>query len=209
MLKNSFLFLIGFLFICSCGSSGVRINKSHLKPFHTNFTDTFINKPCYYKGNGYRKNITDILLLNNYKTKDTVILAITENKELQLTFKDSLNTITTKTFQGRFNKKGLFEINHYKNRVFIPLLYGKTDINRVRIGLTNSNNLFIDHYVSHTGNVFIFSAGRTYRDKSLHKAIRNPDSLLEKEKKPSTFILMTQETDTTVNKQLQTPYSSN
>lgn len=199
MLKNSFVFFIGLFFIYSCGSSGVRVNKNQLKPFHTSFTDTFINKPYSYKGNGYRKSITDILLLNDYKAQDTVILAITKNKELQLTFKDSLDKITTKTFHGSFNKKGVFEIYHYKKRVLIPLLYGITDINRVRIGLTTSNNLVIDHYVSHTGNVFIFAAGRTYRDKNLHKAIKNPDSLLKKEDKPNTFILMTRETNSLKN----------
>ena len=69
-----------------------------------------------------------------------------------------------KAFKGSF-KKNYFEIYLDKKNVFLPPVYCKTNINRIRLTVLNDSTLVVDQYINRSGMVVLFAAGTSHRSQ--------------------------------------------
>jgi hypothetical protein len=78
-------------------------------------------------------------------------------------------------FEGEFNKKGYFEIYLSKDKVAIPplfpILYSRTNINRLIIIGSREGNLIVDNYYDRSGNFFILATGSSARNQFYFKKL--------------------------------------
>ncbi|RKS02856.1 hypothetical protein C8C84_2586 [Flavobacterium sp. 102] len=94
---------------------------------------------------------------------------------MKVTYDDVIGK-TTEYYQGKFSKKGYYEIFIRKKNIQIPpvlhLLYSKIDIYRLRISLNKEKELIIDSYYKRGGNVFLLAAGGSGRTQYYFKATK-------------------------------------
>ena len=85
----------------------------------------------------------------------------------------SIDAFKEKTFHGAFSKKGYLEIFLRNNKKeippLLPIIYGKYNINRIRIALTLENDLIIDNSWNEGGNIFILGVGDKGRRQQFFK----------------------------------------
>jgi hypothetical protein len=135
---------------------------------------TFQDRP--YKTIGDRR---DSSLLATFKSgdqkADSIHISISPAAELVLTYRDS-SGVRTSTFQGRFSRKGYLEIFLTRRRVqippLIPLIYGSTQIYRLRIGVKAGGELVIRNKWVEEVNIFILGGG-TRTNSEMHYAKLN------------------------------------
>ncbi|WP_121313967.1 hypothetical protein [Flavobacterium sp. 102] len=170
-----FISIISFLLI-SCGT-GLKIPQEQLSGINSNFKGTFINISHKKNSKNKASSDSDILTLINLKNKksDSVSISFTSNNELKVTYDDVIGK-TTEYYQGKFSKKGYYEIFIRKKNIQIPpvlhLLYSKIDIYRLRISLNKEKELIIDSYYKRGGNVFLLAAGGSGRTQYYFKATK-------------------------------------
>ena len=160
MTKTIILFALIYLF-SSCGT-GLKISKSKYKQIDNNFSGTFVNQPSESKGRNYDPTILKLFEIYNVKA-DSVYLKFNEDGKLLVIFHDSLHT-RTEIFEGRFRKKGYYEIYLRKKRIYIPLIYSSVNVYRIRIASTIESNLVIDNLSQQNGNIFLLAGG--FRDRT-------------------------------------------
>jgi len=175
-----------FIFV-SCGT-GLKVSKANYKKMDINFSGAFINSSFKTKtgtaipglstdiSNESKTTIASLLRLSDVKKSQTdpIIFKLNTDKNLVVTYVDSLQIQKTKVFKGKLRKRGYYEYFHYKERVEIPplfpIIYGEVHISRLRFGFSN-NNLVIDDYYISNGNIFIFAAGNSHREQYYFKPI--------------------------------------
>jgi len=151
------------LFLChSCGMSRLKIPKNQVKTVGIGFKGTFKNM------NATDSSHTLASLFGIYKEEpENISIEITSNKELKISYIDSLGKKQTNFLKGKLHKKGYFQHFVFKERIQIPpifsIIYGKVNINRIRLALTQQNNLVIDSYYNSGGNIFILAGGYFHR----------------------------------------------
>lgn len=171
----SITILLTVLILSSCGT-GMTIGKSDFSPIGKNFEATFNNKSLLTKGRNYHSFKIAILdYFELYKLNaDTIHFDFDNNKSLVLTFKDSLG-FRTEIFNGKLKKAGYYEIFLKNERKeippFIPIIYSKRNISRLRICLTKGNELVIDKKWANDGNILFLAGGGSGRYKSYFKLI--------------------------------------
>lgn len=169
--------ILTVLILSSCGS-GLRIKRKDFAPIDNKFSATICNNPLMTKGRTYSSlTLLDMLDVFNFHS-DSISLHFDNKERLVLTFKDTLvNRI--EIFEGRFRKKGYYEIylRNEKKEIppFLPIIYGYRDIDRVRIGLTKENYLFVDNKWARDGNIFILAGGGSGRYRCFFKLKINKD----------------------------------
>jgi hypothetical protein len=155
-----------FIFI-SCGSGMTGVKSSDFKNIDSNFSGTFKNlsyKNARKHSSGYIFDDLGILNLFEIKNKnlDSINLSFVNDHSLLIKYSDSTGT-RTKKFSGKFTKRGFFEIYFRKQNVQIPplfpIIYSKTNVDRIRISLSSNNDLLIDDYSARGGNIFILAGG--------------------------------------------------
>ena len=113
-----------FIFV-SCGT-GLKVSKSNFKKINTDFSGTFIGSSFKAKTRtaipGLSSDISDeskttiasLLRLHDVKKSqnDPITLKLNALKNLEVTYKDSLQVQRTKVFKGKIRKKGYFEYFH-------------------------------------------------------------------------------------------------
>lgn len=104
----------------------------------------------------YQVSIQELFKIGNL---DSVIkINISKNNEIQIQYKNILGGNEIAAFKGKF-KKNYFEVFLDKKRIFFPPIYCKTNINRLRIGLTGKNELVINRHYDYSGMFLLFAAG--------------------------------------------------
>jgi hypothetical protein len=168
--------------LCSCGT-GLRISASAFKPLSHDYSGVFDNEPYLTKGTSYlsKEKFSSLTLLNHFDSlkgnSKFVLLSFNTKEQLIVTCKDSLKTETS-TFNGKFSKKGYYEIFFRKEVIeippLIPIFFSRRNINRIRISLTNHNDLVIDRKRVLDGNVFLFGGGSSDRTQNFfHPSIQS------------------------------------
>ena len=100
----------------------------------------------------------------NLETVNWVEMKFQEPDKVELTYPVmELGEITTKkqTFTGK-RRRNYLKVTHWNEDIFIPLIYGKTQKNYIKIGKTKENQLLIQHYYENTGNILILAGGVAY-----------------------------------------------
>lgn len=88
------------------------------------------------------------------------------SKVINLIFKKEL------IFKGKYRKKrSYFEHNFYRKVIFIPFVYGRNEISRVRIGLMQNGNIVVDDFYDNSVVYFILAGGSTYTNQYFFKTI--------------------------------------
>jgi len=177
-----------FIFIFSSCGTGLRVSKVDFKKINTSFSGTFINNSFKTKtrtaipglstdiSNESKTTIASLLKLHDVLKSQTnpITFKINADKNLVVTYIDSLHIQKTKVFKGKLRKRGYYEYFHYKERVEIPplfpIIYGEAHISRLRFGFSNNNLVIDDCYISN-GNIFIFAAGNSHREQYYFKPI--------------------------------------
>jgi hypothetical protein len=138
MLAMTGKYLLITVISLSCGT-GIKISKSDLKPISSNSSGTFQNHPYRTLAKSYleREKLPPQTLLNHFHIfmdADTVHLEFNSNQQLVLSYKDSIATRTL-TFNGKFSKKGYYEIIFCKKKIeippVIPVLFSRREIDSV------------------------------------------------------------------------------
>lgn len=100
----------------------------------------------------------------NLETVNWVEMKFQEPDKVELTYPVmELGEITTKkqTFTGK-RRRNYLKVTHWNEDIFIPLIYGNTQKNYIKIGKTKENQLLIQHYYENTGNILILAGGVAY-----------------------------------------------
>ena len=156
-----------FLVFISCGSGMTAIKSSNFKKIDSNFSGTFKN--LSYKNTRKHNSSSELdnlrilkLFKIDNKNVDSINLSFTTDNSLVIEYSDSTG-IRTEKFNGEFSKRGFYEIYFRKQNIEIPplfpIIYSKTNIDRIRISLSTENELLIDHYIAIGGNILILAGG--------------------------------------------------
>ncbi|RAR46822.1 hypothetical protein B0I10_11439 [Flavobacterium lacus] len=161
--------------VSSCGT-GLKISSDKLSGINSNFKGTFQNNPhkkASKKGTPSDSDILELLNILNKKS-DSVSVSFISNK-LVIKYDDILGK-SAAYFDGKFSEKGYYEIYFSKKNIqippLLPIFYSKVDIDRIRISLTQENELIIDSYYSRGGNIFLMAAGGSGRSQFYFKSTK-------------------------------------
>lgn len=163
------LIILAAFFILSCGT-GLSVRKSQVKYFENQFTGTFNNHS--YKVNGRRygsPTLLDLFEIYNVKA-DSVSIMYDKLGELELIYKDDEGKFKKEKLKGTFAKKGYYEVFLRNDKKEIPpvfpIIYGKYNVNRIRLALTLEGDLIVDNKWNKGGNIFILGVGDKGRRQS-------------------------------------------
>lgn len=108
--------------------------------------------------------------LFNIKNLDEIVkVIITKNDEIEIHYKNVLGGNEVAAFKGEF-KKHYFEVYLDKKRIFFPPIYCKSNINRLRIGLTQNQELVINQHYDYSGMFLFFAAGNSDNKQYVFKS---------------------------------------
>ncbi len=145
-------------FLFSSCATGLHIRKSQMKYFDKKKSIIVDNNSFNVHGRRYG-NPTLLTLLEIYPTNaDWVSIHTNDSLKFQVTYKDS-DTVKKKIFDGQFDKKGYYEIFLRNESKTIPIIYGRHNMNRIRIAWTNQGDLIVDNDWNESGHILIFGAG--------------------------------------------------
>ncbi|MFD0861479.1 hypothetical protein ACFQ1M_04620 [Sungkyunkwania multivorans] len=156
-----------FLTLIACGSGMTGIESSEFQKIDPNFSGTFKNRS--YKNirpnnGGHDLKIIDLFGLKS-KHADSINLSFTNDHSLVVKFNDSTG-VRTEQFNGKFSRRGFYEIYLKKKNIeippLLPLLYCEYDTNRIRISFTPDNDLLIDNHVAFGGSILVLGNGGSY-----------------------------------------------
>lgn len=97
----------------------------------------------------------------NLETVNWVEMKFQEPDKVELTYPVmELGELTTKkqTFTGK-RRRNYLKVTHWNKDIFIPLIYGKTQKNYIKIGKTKENQLLIQRYYEYSGNILFLAGG--------------------------------------------------
>ncbi len=168
---------VGILLLLSSACvTGLKVSKKQYEPLKGTFSGTFKN--IAYKTSGKKSDRTLLKLFRVFNiTADSITIRIQESGFVTIEFYDSLSyrkdKVRKEVFQGKITKEGYCEIYHSKHKVDIPplfpIFYSNRGISRIRIGLTNSNDLIVDELLDYGVSFFIVSTGYRHRTQFFFK----------------------------------------
>lgn len=162
IIKN-ILFIVVLILLNSCGL-GLRVSQSQLKPIENDFTKSFSNHSFKTsKSTVSSKTSPKLLELFGIPESEAELVSVLfRNDSLELGYTDK-SVLKTVSFPVKQKSKGYLEILSVTKKIqippFLPFLYSNVDFNRLRIGITNNDELIIDHKWEKSGSVFIFMGG--------------------------------------------------
>lgn len=171
MARVVIIILVTF-FLCSCGT-GLSVRKSKVKYFDAQFPGTFDNNAFKVNVRRYGSpTLLDLFEIYYVKT-DSVSVKCDSSGELELTYKNNEGNLKKETFKGTFAKRGYYEVFLRNDRKEIPpvfpIIYGKYNVNRIRIALTTQGDLIIDNEWNESANIFIIGVGDKGRRQSFFR----------------------------------------
>lgn len=159
------LLLIAFgLFSCK---SYKEIKDKELAPITSKSLGEFQSISNQKEKTEYQVSIQQLF---NIKNLDSVVkVVINKNDEVEIHYKNVLGGNEIEVFKGKF-KKNYFEVYLDKKRIFFPPIYYKSNINRLRIGLTQNNELVINQHYDYSGMFMLFAAGHSDNNQYVFKS---------------------------------------
>lgn len=119
------------------------------------------------KKTDYQISIQELFEIRNL---DTIVkIIISKNEEIEIHYKNVLGGNEVAAFTGKF-KKNYFEVYLDKKRIFFPPIYCKTNINRLRIGFTQNQELVINRHYDYSGMFLLFAAGNSDNKQYVFKS---------------------------------------
>lgn len=119
------------------------------------------------KRTDYQVSIQELFRINNL---DSVVkMVINKNDEIEIHYKNVLGGNELAVFKGKY-KKNYFEVYLDKKRIFFPPIYCKSNINRLRIGLTQNKELVINQHYDYSGMFLLFAAGHSDNNQYVFKS---------------------------------------
>ena len=171
-MKKTFIIVLIYFVLCSCKTNikVIKSNKEHFCQFYGTFDN---NAFKVVRGNRYGSpSLLELFEIYHIKT-DSVTIECDSMGELKLIFVDKEKNITEKTIKGSYSNKGYLEIFlRYESKKFppfIPIIYGKYNINKIRLSLTENGDLIVDNKWIEGGHIFIFGVGDSGNRKSYFK----------------------------------------
>lgn len=158
--------------LSACGS-GMKVKKAELKPIPPGFSGTFQEQP--YRSEGRNAQDSSLLALFDLSapSADTVALAIGADGQLHLSFTNGVGR-WAEHFEGRFSKRGYFEVYTLKDikevPPVVPIVHGRRTVNRVRLMLSAEGALIVDNKWERTANIFIMAGGGSGRSQHFFRA---------------------------------------
>ena len=154
--------------ILSCSSK-----KGFIKKDLTSINSSF--KSDYYAVNFSIDSVKNtVQLLRLFRLSDSsvssVSLSFDKENDFKISYKNFLGGNSYRTFKGTF-KKNYYEIFLEKKRINIPLIYGKTAIDRIRIRVMKDSTLIVENYYNHSGNIFLIAAGSSNKTYAMFNKI--------------------------------------
>ena len=141
------------------------IQKSKIKYFDNTFSATVENNAFKVKGRRYGSpNFLTLLEVEN-ELVNKISFKFIEGNRLLLVYKDG-DSLKSKEFSGQFKGNGYYEIFLRNDSKVVPLIYGRHNINRIRIAMTNQNGLIIDNEWNESGNLLFIGVGDKGRRQS-------------------------------------------
>lgn len=119
------------------------------------------------KKTDYQVSIQELFGINNLDS--LVKVKINRNNEIEIHYKNVLGGNEITTYKGKF-KKNYFEVFLVKKRVFLPPIYCKNRVNRLRIGLSQNKELVINRYYDYSGMFMLFAAGTSDNKQYVFKS---------------------------------------
>lgn len=163
MRKSVIIVLFG-LFSCQ---SYKQIKDKELVPITSKSLGEFQSISNQKEKTEYRVSIQQLF---NIKNLDSVVkVIINKNDEVEIHYKNVLGGNEIEVFKGKF-KKSYFEVYLDKKRIFLPPIYCKSNINRLRIGLTQNNELVINQHYDYSGMFMLFAAGHSDNNQYVFKS---------------------------------------
>lgn len=154
------------LFLMSCGSQN-KVRNSDLIQVDTTLCQTFHNNDSQKK----YQTLTSLFGMQFQKDNQAEV-RFDKDGDLKISYKDDKGILRYQCFKGRIKKK-YFEIFFEKYRKDIPLIYGKTQIHRIRVKLTKDSTLIVQRYFNRSGHVFLMAAGSSSKEQYQFKPINN------------------------------------
>lgn len=150
----------------SCG--GMQVRQSRLAGIDPTLDATFSNLP--------EDQSTQTLLRilgTEAKGLDKVRLTFDREGDFRIEYKNVLGGTEFRAFKRKF-KKSYYEIFLAKDRINIPLVYSRANVERIRISLDKKGAFVVDQYFDHSGSIFIFAGGGHARYLYYFQSSKNP-----------------------------------
>lgn len=171
-MKNCLYLLVIFILSSACGT-GMKLSQKEIVSIEQVQKQQFKNEAVYTKGHNFNANRTGILdHFELYDRSADSVGLVFNSDHVEVLFTDSTG-FHSKTFQGEFTKKGVFEVYLYKQKKsippFIPIFYGSRNIKRLRLAINTNHELVIDQFWARDANWFIVAAGGSGRFQSVYR----------------------------------------
>lgn len=102
-------------------------------------------------------------LFGIYEKAEEVYVKFDASGDFRVEYKSNyLGRNGFRAFSGKF-KKNYYEIYLSKENVFLPPVYCRTNIDRIRLTVLNDSTLVVDKYINRSGMVLLFAAGSDHR----------------------------------------------
>lgn len=146
----------------------MRLPARFVCPIQKGIALTFADTAYQVRGRPFiAPTLHQLFELRNAPPQDSITLSISPTGYLVVQYADSAGHPVQATFQGKFKHRSYFEVFLNKEEQgfppFFPILYGTTDILRIRLAQTVSGDLLLDYYSEHTANIFIMAGGGSTR----------------------------------------------
>jgi hypothetical protein len=169
-MKKLILILTTSFVLFSCSTSK-NFKNNNLTAINSSF-----NANYYAINSSVDSAKSSIQLLQLFRLSDanvsSVSISFDKDNNFKIRYKNFLGGSSYNTFKGKF-KKNYYEIFLEKNRNTIPLIYSKTEIDRIRIRIMKDSTLVVENYYNHSGSVFLMAAGSSNKTYALFKKCIN------------------------------------
>lgn len=144
-MKIRCLAIILLFFFISCKPS-FKVTRENSQPITQDFQQKFENEYYLKLFSEYNFNMPLSVFYIEDALSDWFELSFPDDRNIEITYVNFQNELTTKTFEGKFSKKGYFEFFHSKEKGMLPPFYYKDNKDRVRLSLNTEGNLLVDYY---------------------------------------------------------------
>ncbi|MES2864532.1 MAG: hypothetical protein V4666_10470 [Bacteroidota bacterium] len=162
-MKKLAIIIVFSLFSCQ---SYKEIKDKELVVFSSKSLGEFQSLSNQKKKTDYQISIQELFEIRNLD--EIVKISISKNDEMEIYYKNVLGGNEVATFKGKF-KKNYFEVYLSKKRIFFPPVYCKTNINRLRIGVTQNKDLVVNQHYDYSGMFMLFAAGNSDKKQYIFK----------------------------------------
>ncbi len=144
-MKTTYILILGIFLIASCKPT-FKVPKENIHPITENYQGRFENEYYLKLFSEYNFNMPLSVFYIEDSLSDWFEISFPDAQSLEVTYINYGNELTSKTFMGKFSKKGYFEMFHSKEKGMLPPFYYKDNKDRVRLSLNAEGNLLVDYY---------------------------------------------------------------